>query len=169
MQQFLPIDLHNHLELCRQFREDSYRCSFGTTSLFYEHFGEKGERYGIWLQEKLEYLPGSAMHLWLDAEIIGQVELDIYDPEPQCGYVNLFYLKPEYRNRGIGQFLEEYAQQYFLSLGLRKARLSVALAQEQALRFYRKHNWEDRGAGAVSGTRILEKIYRLSVPMGFLV
>ena len=61
------------------------------------------------------------------------------------GYVNLFYLIPEFRGQGFGQQLEQYAANFFKHLGCQSARLSVSPTNLSAIRFYLKHRWVDLG------------------------
>ena len=61
------------------------------------------------------------------------------------GYVNLYYLAPQYRDQGWGRFLDGYAVSYLTSLGFSAARLSVSPTNLQAMRFYAKQGWTDLG------------------------
>jgi ribosomal protein S18 acetylase RimI-like enzyme len=61
------------------------------------------------------------------------------------GYVNLFYLIPEFRGRGFGRQLDRYAANFFNQLGCQSARLSVSLTNQVAMRFYLRQGWIDLG------------------------
>ena len=64
------------------------------------------------------------------------------------GYVNLFYLIPSYRGRGLGRQLEQYAVAFLLGAGRQRLRLSVSATNRQAITFYLKHHWRDLGPRA---------------------
>jgi ribosomal protein S18 acetylase RimI-like enzyme len=59
--------------------------------------------------------------------------------------VNLYYLAPAWRGRGLGQELEAYAMEFFRKRGLAVARLSVAPRNATAVAFYLRHGWRDLG------------------------
>lgn len=90
-------------------------------------------------------IPGSCVHVWKGSAIIGQMEMGRFKGDPTIGYVNLYYLAPEYRNQGLGSFLDKYVVTFLASLGFRKARLNVSPTNRQAVSFYVKHNWKDLG------------------------
>lgn len=142
---FEPIDLGSAAETAIAFRADSYVCSFGSAERFYEADGKGHERYLVWLRERMQSIPGSCVHVWSGATIIGQLEMGRLTGDPEIGYVNLYYLVPAYRNRGLGLRLDEYATAFLRGLGFRAARLNVSPTNEQAMRFYFKNGWRDLG------------------------
>lgn len=142
---FAPIDLDTAAEIAITFRADSFVCSFGSDERFYESDGKGHERYLGWLQNLRQSMPGSCVHVWQANTIIGQIEMNRFKSQPEIAYVNLFYLAPAYRNRGLGHYLDQYAMTYFADLGFQSARLSVSPTNLQATRFYRKNGWCDLG------------------------
>ena len=142
---FVPIDLERHADLCVKFREDSYTCSFGSAEKFHESDGKGAERYIDWLRQRMQEIPNSCVHVWKDNEIIGQIEMRRWRIDPSVGYVNLYYLIPEYRGRGIGCLLDEHVGLFFKQLGCKKARLSVSPSNTAAMKFYLKRGWKDLG------------------------
>ena len=142
---FQPIDLFKSSDLCVRFREDSFVASFGDATKFYEEDGKGAERYLEWLQNKLTKDPASAVHVWKESTVIGQMELGVFSRAPDIGNVNLFYLVPDMRGTGYSHYLDEYAVQYFKSLGLKKCRLSVSPTNTRAIRFYEKNGWFNLG------------------------
>jgi RimJ/RimL family protein N-acetyltransferase len=141
---FLPIDLNSHSELCLQFRADSFMESFGTTNPFYEDDGLGGEKYLAWLKTRpnARY---SVFHVWLDLQIIGQLELGERNPADDFGYVHLYYLAPEWRGKGYSELLDTFAMNYIKTLGYQKVRLSVSPTNLRALGFYKKQGWVEKG------------------------
>ena len=142
---FLPIDLDAQAEKAIEFRADSFVCSFGSDERFREADGKGHERYLVWLSERMQEMPGSCVHVWRGDELIGQVEIGRYRPEPTIGYVFLYYLVPECRNLGIGNQLDRYVVDYLLGSGFSRALLSVSPTNESAVRFYLRCGWKDIG------------------------
>jgi ribosomal protein S18 acetylase RimI-like enzyme len=143
---FEPIDLASTAELVVRFRADSFACSFGSADRFYEADGQGHERYLVWLRGLMQSMPGSCVHIRSGDAIVGQIEMSRFKNEPQMGYVNLYYLAPAHRNRGLGRELDEYATAYLREKGFRVARLNVSPTNSQALRFYLKNGWLDLGS-----------------------
>ncbi len=142
--EFKQIDLALHAEICMKFRADSFFCSFGTENTFWEEDGLGGERYLNWLKTKIgeNY---SGFHLWQNEEIIGQIELGLRKPGDDFGYVNLYYLKKEFRGKGLSNMLDDFSMNYLAELGFKKARLSVSPSNKRAWVFYQKFGWKDIG------------------------
>jgi GNAT superfamily N-acetyltransferase len=159
--QFQPIDLAQHQELCLQFRADSFVCSFGSAERFYNEDGSGAAEYLHWLNRRMKEIPNSCVHVWQAGRIIGQLEMRRWKPDPEVGYVNLFYLIPKYRAQGLGQQLDQYAADFFAQLGCRAARLSASPTNGRAMRFYLKQGWVDLGPRAdVPEVHYLQKTYR---------
>lgn len=142
---FRDIDLTRHAALCVRMRADSYACGDGTPDRFYASGGPNGAHYLAKLAERLRASPGTTVHAFLDDQIVGQVEL-IHDAnDPAAGKVNLFYLLPAFRHRGLGAQLDRYALTHFRARGLARAWLRVSPTNAPARAFYRKNGWHDRG------------------------
>jgi ribosomal protein S18 acetylase RimI-like enzyme len=142
---FEPIDLDTAAETAIAFRADSFACSFGSTEYFFEANGKGHERYLAWLRQRMRSIPGSCVHVWIAATLVGQIETDQFKDDQETGYVNLYYLAPDYRNRGLGHRLDEYATAFLRGLGFRRARLNVSPTNRQAVAFYVKNGWRDLG------------------------
>ncbi len=142
---FREIDLGRDAELCVQFRADSYACGDGTADRFFARAGPGGHDYLARLSKYMQDLPGSCVHAWIGEQIVGQIEM-VRDPnDPSVGKVNLFYLRPDHRGRGVGRQLERYALDFFRALGFGGAWLRVSPTNTRALAFYKKHGWVDVG------------------------
>jgi len=142
---FEPIDLSSAADIAIRFQADAFQCSFNSTEGFYEADGKGHERYLVWLAERMRSLPGSCVHVWSRDSIIGQLQMGRFRPDPQLGYVNLYYLAPSYRDRGLGGQLDGYATEYLKGQGFGAARLSVSPNNAQALTFYLKNGWQNLG------------------------
>jgi ribosomal protein S18 acetylase RimI-like enzyme len=143
--EFKSIDLALDRDLCVRFRADSFICSFGSADRFYGEDYRGADRYLQWLRQKIIELPNSCVHVWQKDRIIGQIEMQLWNQDPQIGYVNLFYLVPEFRDRGFGRQLDRYATNFFNRLGCHSARLSVSPTNLIAMRFYLRQGWVDLG------------------------
>lgn len=136
---FPPVDPVRDAELCATFCTDAFVCSLGSADRF------DPERYRRELPEKLARFSGSFVLVYLGETVIGMVELSRWKHDASVGYVNQFYLMPEYRGQGLGAQLERYAEGIFRRLGIRTLRLSVSPINQRAMAFYRRHGWRDLG------------------------
>ena len=127
-----------------RFRRDSYVCSFGDDVRFNAENGADGGDYLAWLRGRIEAFPEGVVHVWRGDRIIGQMEMRLRG-SPAIGHVNLFYLIPEERGRGVGDALQRYAEEVFRRAGVRVVQLSVVPGNVRAVRFYARHGWVDLG------------------------
>ena len=139
-----PIELPRDAGTCIAFRRDSFRESFGSLEGCDEEMGADGSRYLERLRARIAEVPEGNAHVWRDGEIIGQTEMRLGD-EPRTGYVNLFYLVPAWRHRGVGRMLHDHAVAVFAARGMRAIRLSVAQHNAAAIAFYRRLGWKRVG------------------------
>lgn len=123
---FRTMDLSRNADAAVAFRRDSYVCSFGSD----EAFGDV-EIYLAWLRDRVARQPAGHVHVWQGSTIIGQLEMLIQETSPVRGYVNLFYLVPEARGRGLGAALHQYFLQFMQAGGACVARLAHALTTRQ--------------------------------------
>jgi len=137
---FQPIDFVRHMEICVQFREDSFRASYPDGDEWRQHWDE--DDYRKWIPEHAKQFPGGAQHLWLNGEIIGQLEFAYQD---DWAHVNLFYLRPDKRGMGYGTVLQEFVTDFMRTRGCSSATLRVSPRNERAMKFYKKHGWQDTG------------------------
>ena len=140
-----PIDLDKYADLCVQFRRDAMACSFedGATR-FEQESGVDGTKYLDWLSRQMAAFPEGCVHLFEGDDVVGQLELNLRGQQT-LGYVNLFYLVPEARGRGLGEALNDYVIQVFQQLGVVKAQLSVSPTNARAIAFYKNHGWQSLG------------------------
>jgi ribosomal protein S18 acetylase RimI-like enzyme len=143
--QFSTIDLARHAALCVAFRRDSYICSFGSDRLFIEENGADARGYIEWLEARIAQLPEGHVHVWQCAQIIGQIEMMV---GPSSAYINLFYLRPDARGRGLGGALHTYAVELLQRHHVSLAGLSVSPTNERAIKYYQRHGWKDQGPRA---------------------
>jgi ribosomal protein S18 acetylase RimI-like enzyme len=139
-----PIDLDRDAKTCIDFRRDSFFASFGTHEGCDEEMGADGAIYLDKLRKRIAEVPEGNCHVWRGDRIVGQTEMRLAD-EPNMGYVNLFYLLPEWRRHGLGWRLHEHAVDVFGKRGMRAIRLSVSRSNAPALAFYRRVGWRRVG------------------------
>jgi GNAT superfamily N-acetyltransferase len=139
------IDLERDGDLCVGFRADSYVCGEGSADRFWAGAGPVGREYLSRLARYMRDLPGSCVHAWHDGQIVGQIEMVRDGSDPAAGKVNLFYLRPDYRGRGLGRQLERYAVEFFRACGFGMAWLRVSPTNGRAIAFYKKNGWVDGG------------------------
>jgi len=141
---FIEIDFDLHEDICIRFRADSYTASFGNDDGFWGEDGLGAKRYIEWLKSKDRKKYGS-FHIWLNGEIIGQMELGLFHRDESFGYVNLYYLKEVHRGKGLSSRLDDFTKKFLEELGVNKVRLCVSPSNERAWSFYIKQGWKDAG------------------------
>ncbi|WEG13821.1 GNAT family N-acetyltransferase [Pullulanibacillus sp. KACC 23026] len=125
-------------ETAIRIRRDSFDISFQDP----DGMGDpKG--YLIWIEINNLLYPGSFVMMEKDGQLVGQIELEFlsYFNKP-IGFVDLFYLLPEYRGKGLGAEQLNYVESFFKRYGLDEYHLRVSPTNERALRFYKKHGFE---------------------------
>ncbi|WNR44015.1 GNAT family N-acetyltransferase [Paenibacillus roseipurpureus] len=132
--EFRAIDVVKDRETIIAFRKDSYVVSFGSE----EGFGD-ADVYVTRLANRAKRFPDGLMLIEENGQPIGQIELQIVSYEgTDIGYVNLFYLIPSYRGKGLGRELVAYAEHFFERYGVKSYQLRVAPTNGPALRLYEK-------------------------------
>ena len=130
--QFRTIDFEKDKELIIKFRKDSYVVSFGSEEGFCDEL-----TYINRIKERVKKFPEGQVIIEKDNLPIGQMELQIREFDgKEIGYVNLFYLIPEYRGKGLGKDLIRYAEDFFRKSNVTEYHLRVSPTNERAIRFY---------------------------------
>jgi|GEM_PF-2173763 len=142
---FKPVDLDAHAELCVRFALDLQVLGFGSAEGFHGPDGKGAERHIAHLHKRAASWPGCLVHVWRGEQIIGQINVSCVDSDPDIGYINLLYLVPEARGRGLGTLPETYAWAFLTGHGCRSLRLSASVANTPAWRFYQRNGWQDPG------------------------
>lgn len=138
--EFKNLDIDKHRELILQYRADSFVVSFGNADLFYGEDMKGAERYLELLRQRSQFV-GSCVHAAYQGQIVGQIELRASYENANEGYVNLFYLSPEFRGLGLGIQLDQYAEKFFRQNSMKCAYLNVSPTNTRALKFYEKCGW----------------------------
>ncbi|MDH5633334.1 MAG: GNAT family N-acetyltransferase [Gammaproteobacteria bacterium] len=137
---FHPANLDRDLELCVEFRRDSFRSSFPGSDQWQQYWNEQD--YRQFIVSHAERFPDGLLHLWQEQKIIGQLEFAYIGDN---GHVNLFYLLPEYRGKGYGDLLHDRAVTVLREKGCTTASLRVAPSNARAIGFYKKYGWQNQG------------------------
>lgn len=94
----------------------------------------------------MEQFPDGFVLVKQNGEYIGQLEMQIVEKEKKrTGYVNLYYLTPSMRGKGLGEQLFSYSLAFFQKHGVSEFFLRVSPTNTRALRFYRKMGMEEVG------------------------
>ena len=129
---FRTIDTDKDKDIIVKFRKDSFVVSFGSK----DGFGDENT-YLQRMKEWIRKFPDGQVIIEKDQEPIGQMELQIREYEgTEIGYVNLFYLIPEYRSKGLGKELVRYAENFFRQFNVSEYHLRVSPDNQRAIRLY---------------------------------
>lgn len=138
---FQRVNFARHMDICVQFRKDSFQASYPDSDEWTEYWDEPD--YRNWIIEHARRFPDGVLHLIQDGDIIGQLEFSYGESN---GHVNLFYLRPDVRGTGYGDVLQRHVKDVLRAKGCRSATLRVSPNNRRAMRFYEKHGWTDCGA-----------------------
>lgn len=140
----IDLDKDKDKDIAIKFLADSFLISFGTDKGFWELYGRDGQGYIDELKKRDPKKSGS-FHIWKKDKIIGQTNLSLFRDDVTWGYVNLYYLKKEFRGKGHSKFIDIFAVNILKGLGVHKAKLSVSPTNTRAMKFYEKNGWVDKG------------------------
>lgn len=130
---FRAINILKDKDTIIEFRKDTYLISFGSL----EGFDEVS--YIERITERVNSFPDGQLIIEDSGKAIGQIGLVTQNyKDRDIGYVNLYYIIKEYRNKGIGQKLISFTENYFKGLNLYEYHLRVSAQNEDAIRFYTK-------------------------------
>ncbi|MBA2173731.1 GNAT family N-acetyltransferase [Halobacillus locisalis] len=116
-----------------EFRKDAQLVSEGTLENY--DFAAYLQR----MRRRIETNTNGQVFIIENRKVIGQIGAELRGGE---GYVNLFYLVPEFRGRGYGRKMVAFAEDFFIKQGVRTYRLRVARSNKQALNLYKKSGLE---------------------------
>ncbi len=152
---FVQVDLDAHLATCLRFRKDAYVVSFGHDKGYCEAETTK------WFEHLSKHNPNGFLHVMMDNEIIGQLEFKAgleQEGGGTSGYVNLFYLTPEWRGTGVGQQLHDFVIDELTKQGCTQAHLRYIPGNMIAERFYAKNDWTKSGEPSERGQLLVRQL-----------
>ena len=140
MIEFRKINIDDHIDICIEFRKDSYVSSFPGSDDWKIHWDK--EEYASWLKAHASKFPEGVWHVWKDKEIIGQLEFAYMG---NSGHINLYYLKEDCRGKGYSVELQDHVVSVLRSKGCTSATLRVSPTNIRARKYYEKLGWKDCG------------------------
>ncbi|MBU2864877.1 GNAT family N-acetyltransferase [Reinekea forsetii] len=145
MFEFKTIDPSLDRSICIEHRLDAYICTHGNSDGFLSQIGgEQGDEYISRLEKRISQIPQGNCLCYFNDQLAGQLEMKWHE-SPNVGYVNLFYLRPEYRGVGFGRMLHDKSIDIFHTLGADSLLLSVGKKNRKAKAFYEKLGWHNLG------------------------
>lgn len=119
-----------------EFRRDAHLISFGNVDDFDE------DKYLQFVQKGSSLQPDGFVFAIHNGKQIGQMEMHFKEKDNQkYGFINLFYLIPEYRGKGFSHHLNSYATNYFKENGCTHCLLRAEKNNQRAIRFYEKNGF----------------------------
>jgi GNAT superfamily N-acetyltransferase len=148
-----PVNLDKNIDLCLAFRRDAHIISYGSDKKF------DANECSAWF-ESLQKDPLSGFqHVILDNHIVGQIEFRSHFQENNnAGYINLLYLLPTYRRKGIGKKIQNYVFSTFLANGCFSAYLRYLPRNVSAEKFYINTGWTPVGLPNQRGQLMTQEI-----------
>ena len=135
--EYRPINIDCDFEACVKARKDTHFCGFGT----FDGFNHFLDGYRARMTERITSDEWFYLHIWIDEILAGQLEFRCHFPEPECGYILLIYLKPEFRGLNIFPMLQEHIIKVLTHHGCKRIHLSVSRINTRALKNYQAHGW----------------------------
>ncbi len=149
--QYLPVDWPAARALCLAFRCDAWHVSHGNM----DGFSESSTL--AWFEQLASEHAHGFLHVWLDGQVIGQIEYraPITWPNGLGVYINLLYLSPAHRGHGLGTLMHDYILADSRAKQCSSARLRVMSSNTHARHFYDKHGWQAVGVVDNKGAQLM--------------
>ena len=142
------IDPVGDAALAARHHYDACVASFGDDSRY-----EGREKYLVLLKRQVEQYPEGCVLAYEKDRCVGQMELQV-PYGLTAAYVNLYYVTPEFRGRGYGALMHDYAERYARSWEAGRIELHVSPTNERAVRFYRRMGYKFIAADEDPMTRL---------------
>ena len=136
--EFYPINTTRDLERAVEFRRAGFIAAFGHAKDFDGADGNGAQQYRELMLRRCNILPLMHVHMWKNKQIIGQIEAHPLKKNPLVGYVNFYFLVPEFRGTGLGQLLDDYVTEVFKNAGCTTMQLRSTPSNQRALKYYEK-------------------------------
>lgn len=132
---YRPINIKDHQDrdIIIKFRRDTHEVGLEMSINF------DSSAYIHRMEERIRKFPEGQLIIEDSGKPIGQVGFDIqgYNGD-EIGYVNIFYLIPEYRGKGIGKEIIQYIEDFFIKSNVSEYHLRVSSKNEKAINLYTK-------------------------------
>ena len=154
---YRPLNPHTEGEIYGRFYTDAWAAAHGNL----KGFSEKA--YVAAARNRYDENPCSILGVYRSGELIGVLDLDMRRGKAEgYGWISLVYLKPEYRNMGLGVQPLGYAITIFERDGRKSVRLHASAENEHALGFYEHYGFKiiatEPGVGAP--LYLMEKVFQ---------
>ena len=151
-----PVDAIADARTLVAFGRDLYLESLGDETKFQRDYGRRGQKFPFWIASCAARNPDFAAFLTVDETPIGFTVVGADMRDRRYGHVHHFYVAPDYRGRGYGGLLDDYARETLASAGYGHARLNVTTRNARAIRFYVAQGWRDIGGSKNGALRFME-------------
>lgn len=134
-----PLELPRDSETAVRFRRDSFLVSYGNLTAM-----GSDETYLAWLRERSAQSPWGFQVVEDETGTpIGQLEatLRTFTRSQPDGYVNLYYVVPQYRGQGLGYWLHTQTVLRMQQRGCQELRLKVSESNHLARSFYTRQGF----------------------------
>lgn len=125
------VNLENDKDTLIRFRKDTEINNVGTSDNF--DFNAYLNR----VSERVNKLPIGQLVIEKDNIPVGQMGLGITNHEGiEIGYIDLLYLIPDYRGKGLGKVLIRYSDKFFRAMNISEYHLRVSSNNKIAINLY---------------------------------
>lgn len=138
---FNSLNIATDIESSIAFRLDTYIESFKTIEGFWESMGGSKSEYEHKLKQRIQQQTRIYIRPHYQNQAIGQLEYAFNSALDDYGYLNLFYVIPAWRSKGMANLFMQYLIQQMKGASLNGILLSVSRTNTRALAFYAKHGW----------------------------
>ena len=157
---FEPLPLPRERESYLAARRDGWMASHGTMD------GFDGESFLRVAEQNSAHAPESVVVALLGDTPVGILQMDwVQEAELRVGRVPFFYMKPEFRSKGLGVQLLGHAVCTYRAKGRQFLRLRCAPENDRARKFYHSHGFYKVGeeSGGIGHLDTMEKYIGLEL------
>ncbi len=106
-------------------------------------FDDNTTKLNRYVDQSLRSLgPNAFVHMHFDNNLIGQIELGVKNAK---GYINLFYLLPEFRHKGHFKIMHSKAIEILKLNNFYNIQLATAISNTRTIEIYEYYGWINIG------------------------
>ena len=151
--QAMDLDREEDVKFYRAARQDAWELVHGSLR------GFDGPGFLAEAKRQLPWDRRNLQKVMLRSRAVGLLQLDVLQgAREEVGHIPFFYLRPDYRGKGIGAQLLGQAVSVYQPMGRKCLRLLCDPGNEPAQRFYRRYGFQKKGQapGALGPLDLLE-------------